>query len=147
MVDTELLKQFYTLYAGETLKTNGAVWNEIGKTYRSVFTNEIVRKYHTNIPGSQTRQRKTRTPLAIAKQEVDYLNSNHIVFWNDLFYFIRLIMLYHMYSHYAGISIPASIKKINYVYLKVIALLLLPFLPFLLLREKFINKQALKEIN
>ena len=140
MLDTDLLRRYYKLKPGETTKTNGDVWAEMSQHYKAIFTNDIVRKYYTDIPTSQTNQKKTKIPMAFALQEANYLNLNYNVFWQDFVFFFKKIILYQIYSYYAGIGIVASIKKLNYFTLRLIAVLVLPLLPFFLLREKLLNK-------
>jgi glycosyltransferase involved in cell wall biosynthesis len=142
MVDTELLKQYYKLTGNQLIKTNGAIWSEMGKNYRSLFTNELVRKYYTNIPTSQTNQKRIHNSLSYSYQEADYLNENNAFFARDLIFFLRKIIVYLNYSYHAGVSIKNAIANLDYFKLRMAAILLVPLLPVILLKNRLINKRT-----
>lgn len=140
MVDTQLLKKFYILSGKQVIKTNGSVWNEMGKNYRAIFTNEIARKYHTNVPNSQSSQ-KIHNPVSYSYQEAEYLNDNNAYFWKDASFFIKKHLLYLVYCYHAGLSIINSIKNLKHPNQRITAIALIPLMPLILLKNKFFNQK------
>jgi hypothetical protein len=110
LIKTDILKEYYNFTEHEQGATNGLIWNRINRKYKSIFTNHIVRRYHTEIPDSMSNQRLIRHPEALAKQGLEYLNDNSTHLLADPTFFLKSLVMYQRYSYHArqGIVRPVA---------------------------------------
>ncbi len=142
LADAELLKEYYVLSETELAKTNGSIWNAMGRNYRAIFTNEITRKYYTNVATSQSNRKTIKNALSYSYQEAEYLVDNKKYFWKDIFWFLKKILIYLNFSYHGGASLKDAVKKLKFPRLKIAAILLVPLSPFVFLKNRYINKRV-----
>lgn len=88
---TEVLREFFRdLKPGYT---NGHVWTRIARSYRYVYTSEVVRIYDTVNPHSHSNSSKVRYLRNSLESYLYYINTNADYLRNDLT--SRIVMLLH----------------------------------------------------
>jgi glycosyltransferase involved in cell wall biosynthesis len=101
MIRTPVLRELYA-DRGETM-TNGLFWRRAARRYAALHSNDVVRVYHTNVPGSMVNrreivgaERERATLLADLNENADYLRVDPV-------YFLLNLVRYGAYSRYAGV--------------------------------------------
>lgn len=99
MVRTDLLRRFYAL--GEEL-TNGPTWRRIARQCNGIYTNDVIRVYHTNIAHSMTNTVVCVSPSAERASRLDDLNGNTDYYRVDPRYFWGVLVRYLKFSVHCG---------------------------------------------
>jgi glycosyltransferase involved in cell wall biosynthesis len=140
LVRTEILKKYYRFAADEFGATNGLIWNRMDRDYKSIFTNQLVRRYHTNVVGSMSSQRKIQYPQAIAGQALEYLNDNARYLGSDPRFFLRALVSYERLSAHAGRSFTSTLAKLNARRLRAAGLCVAPLALVLAARDRLTGR-------
>jgi glycosyltransferase involved in cell wall biosynthesis len=140
LVRTEILKKYYRFSTDEFGATNGLIWNRMDRDYQSIFTNQIVRRYHTNVAGSMSSQTKIQYPSASAGQALEYLNDNAEYLWADPRFFLKTLVSYERLSAHAGRSVASSLAKLKARRLRAAGLCLAPLALVLAARDRLTGR-------
>ncbi len=134
MVKTAILKDAYK--GMERGMANGIVWRRIAKRYNAIYTNDVIRIYHTDVPNSMTNLKKIQITKGTLKMHLAELNDCAEYILKDPFYFWRSALLYSKYCSYLKRNMALSFRELKPPLARTFFLLSLPMLPILVLRDK-----------
>jgi len=133
---TVILKRFYQFTANELGSTSGLIWNRMSRHYRWVFTDLVVRRYHTNVASSLSNNRKIRTPGVLANQELELLNDNARYLLVNPRLFLKKIALYQRYSIHDKRSFVRSLAALSATRLRAAAICMYPVARYLVFADQ-----------
>ena len=138
MVRTDVLREAFSEF--ERGMTHGMMWYRIARRYNAIFTNDVVRIYHTDIPTSMSRA-GVRYPEAAMRAVLCYLNENADYIGRDLPFFVKQTVIYARYCKGAGKPASESLRHLNSRLLRLVYRACLPFLPLLALRDRAMRRR------
>ncbi len=116
--------------------TNGFVWRRIARRHNAIYTNDVVRVYHTNVPGSMSNTRRLVDVDGAMRQYCIDLNENSDMVHRDPLYFLRCALLYGRLARHAGRPLREAWHSIESGPSRAMFLCGLPLLPLVLLRDR-----------
>lgn len=132
MVRTDVLREAFSEF--ERGMTHGMMWYRIARKYNAIFTNDVVRIYHTDVPTSMSRA-GSRYPEAAMRAVLCYLNENADYIGRDLPFFVKQTVIYARYCKGAGKPADESMRHLNSRLLRLVYRACPPFLPLWAIRD------------
>lgn len=132
MVRTDVLRKEFGEF--ERGMTHGLVWCRIARKYNAIYTDDVVRIYHTNIPTSMTRA-KIRFPDGAMRACLCNLNENSDYLSRAPIFFLKETLLYAKYCLYAKKPLRQSLRQLNRPTLRAVFCICLPLIPTLVVRD------------
>ena len=133
---TDLVQKYYRFKPHELGSTNGLVWNRIDREYDSIFTDLVVRRYYTDVAGSQSNSRKIKAPSALANQELELLNDNVQYLLYDPIVLLKKIAMYHRYALHADRGLVSPMLALAHRELRVASVCVWPIAWWLALKDQ-----------
>jgi hypothetical protein len=121
---SSLLKPFYAQM--EPGMTNGFVWRQMARQFQAIYTNDVIRVYHTEVADSISKARHIRHSAGAARQFLADLNQNLDYFQADPVYFARTAVFYARYSLYAKRSLTRAFADLTTALGRLLFLVSLP---------------------